>query len=529
MNGVKEEELTKDVEDVKTAEQIAVQETTQHEHKNRYSDESSYEDNSHVVHNDSKSKKVPIIIGILVFFIIIIGALLAVEYCGAPIVKVKGESVIELEYGSKYDDAGITAYTKFKDISDSIIIQNTVDISKVGTYDITYKVPYNNDYKVYTRKVIIKDTTVPTITLNGDENFELEFGKEYQEPGFKAEDGYDGNLTDKVKVKKIDTENGNYDMHYIVEDSSNNRAEKIRHIKITDSTPPVIKLNGNSYLAVAIGSKYEEQGATAKDNKDGDLSSKIVIEGNDIDTSKEGKYKVKYKVTDSNGNEAIVERTVAVGNSQATGVIYLTFDDGPSSTTTPKILDILKEKGVKATFFVINYKEGTTSEELLKREVEEGHAIGIHGYSHDYSKVYASVDDCFNNFKSLQDKIEKTTGVKSWIIRFPGGSSNTVSRKYCSGVVTNASKKLLEAGFKYYDWNVASGDSGDVKTKEGVYNNVTKGIKPGRNNIVLMHDFSGNNKTMEALPDIIDFGLKNGYEFEVITTDTEMITQKIQN
>lgn len=529
MNGIKEEEITKEVEKVNTEKQIVNSRTIQHKHKSEYNGEIINGHSSHVVHKDSKNKKIPIIIGLLVFFIIIIGAALAIEYLGAPIVKVKGESTIELEYGSKYDDAGITAYTKFKNISDSIIIQNPVDTSKIGTYDIEYKVPYKNDYKVYTRKVRIKDTTAPTITLNGDENFELEFGKEYQEPGFLAEDGYDGNLTDKVKVQKVDTENGNYDIHYVVEDSSKNKVEKIRHIKITDSTPPVIKLNGNSYLAISIGAKYEEQGATAKDNKDGDLSSKIIIEGNNIDTSKEGKYKVKYKVTDSNGNEAFAERTIAVGNSQATGVIYLTFDDGPSTTTTPKILDILKEKGVKATFFVINYKEGTTSEELLKREVQEGHAIGIHGYSHDYSKVYASVDDCFNNFKSLQDKIEKTTGVKSWVIRFPGGSSNTVSRKYCPGVVTNVSKKLLEAGFKYYDWNVASGDSGDVKTKEGVYNNVTKGIKPGRNNIVLMHDFNGNNKTMEALPDIIDFGLKNGYKFEVITTDTEMITQKIQN
>lgn len=526
MNGVKEN-YRNSVEEEEIAEQVAELKT--HEHTKEHTGRIGNEDDSYVIHNRAKSRKVPIIIGILVFFIIAIGVALAVEYLAAPIVKVKGESVIELEYGANYDDAGISAYTKFKDISDSIIVKNSVDSSKVGTYDITYKVPYRNDYKIYTRKVTIKDTTAPIITLNGDENFELEYGKEYQEPGFNAEDGYDGNITDKVKVEKVDTENGNYDIHYIIEDSSNNRAEKIRHIKITDSTPPVIKLKGNSYMTISIGAKYEEQGAIAKDNKDGDLSSKIIIEGNNIDTSKEGKYKVKYKITDSNGNEAIAERTIAVGNSQATGVIYLTFDDGPSTTTTPKILDILKEKGVKATFFVINYKEGSTSEELLKREVEEGHAIGIHGYSHDYSKVYASVDDCFNNFKSLQDKIEKTTGVKSWIIRFPGGSSNTVSKKYCAGVVTNASKKLLEAGFKYYDWNVLSGDSGDVKTKEGVYNNVTKGIKPGRNNVVLMHDFNGNNKTVEALPDIIDYGLKNGYKFEIITTDTEMVTQRIQN
>ena len=115
------------------------------------------------------------------------------------------------------------------------------------------------------------------------------------------------------------------------------------------------------------------------------------------------------------------------------------------------------------------------------------------------------------------------------ILRFPGGSSNTVSRKYCPGIMTKITEKVLSEGFKYYDWNVMSGDSGDVKTKEAVYANVTKGLKPGRDNIVLMHDFSGNNKTLEALPGIIDYGLANGYKFEVITTNTEMVRQKIQN
>ena len=229
----------------------------------------------------------------------------------------------------------------------------------------------------------------------------------------------------------------------------------------------------------------------------------------------------------SNGNTATEERKVIVSEKATTGIIYLTFDDGPSTTITPKILDVLKEKGVHATFFVINYNEAT--EHLVKREAEEGHAIGIHGYSHDYSKIYASVDVCYNNIKTLQEKIYKTTGIKTMILRFPGGSSNTVSRKYCPGIMTKITEKVLSEGFKYYDWNVMSGDSGDVKTKEAVYANVTKGLKPGRDNIVLMHDFSGNNKTLEALPEIIDYGLANGYKFEVITPNTEMVRQKIQN
>lgn len=500
MNGVQEKELQ---------ERISVESEFSKENKHK------------------KNKKIPIIIALLVLLIIAIATALIIQFHGKPIVQIKGEKTIELEYGSEYIDQGINAFTKFKNISNEVVVENNVDTSKVGSYTVTYKVPYLNKYDTYTRTVIIKDTTNPVITLKGDEHYKLEFGKEYEEPGFEATDGYDGDLTDKVIESKVDLENGNYDKHYVVEDSSRNKAEKIRHVEITDSTAPVIKIKGNSFISIATGGKYEEQGATATDNKDGDLTSKIKIEGNNFDTTKEGKYKVTYKVTDNNGNEATAIRTIAVGDSQATGVIYLTFDDGPSSNTTPKILDILKEKGVHATFFILNYNENTES--LVKREIAEGHAIGIHGYSHDYAKAYASVDACYENIKKLQDKILQTTGIKTMIVRFPGGSSNTISKRYCAGVMTQISQKILSEGFKYYDWNVASGDSGDVKTKEGVYNNVTKGIKPGRNNIVLMHDFSGNNKTVEALPDIIDFGLKNGYRFEVITTDTEMVTQKIQN
>lgn len=476
--------------------------------------------------SNKKNKKTIIITAILVIAIIGVIALLIKQFCGKPTFKMNGSETVELEYGSVYQDAGVNAYAKFHSLNDEVIVENNVDTSKLGTYQVIYKVPTGKGYDTYTRTVIVKDTTAPELVLNGDENDTVEFGKEYTDPGFKANDGYDGDITNNVTVTNNKLENGDIEYHYSVTDSSSNKAEKVRYVKVTDKTAPVLKLNGSSIINIKTGGTYTEQGATASDNKDGDLTNKITKEGN-VDTSKDGKYKVTYKVKDNNGNESSMERTILVGDSQATGVIYLTFDDGPSSNATPKILDTLKEKGVHATFFIINYSEA--NEHLVKREIEEGHAIGIHGYSHDYSVLYKSVDACYQNIIKLQDKIYQTTGKKVMITRFPGGSSNTVSRKYCPGVMTEISKKILAEGFKYFDWNVASGDSGDVKTADGVYKNVVNGIKPGRNNIVLMHDFSGNNKTVEALPRIIDYGLQNGYRFEVITTDTEMITQKIQN
>ena len=476
---------------------------------------------------EHKNKKMSIFkILILLFVILIVAVISSIYFLGVPIIKFKGEKVKNVEYGSIYNDEGIEAYAKFKNINDKIITESNVDTSKLGSYEVTYKIPFFNNYKTYTRAINVIDNQKPELTLTGDSNYQLIYGKEYEEPGFVAKDNYDGDITEKVIVNKVDIDENNYEIHYEVADSFGNKSEAIRHITIIDNVAPKITLNGNSVMSILINQTYTEQGAKASDNKDGDISNNIKIEGN-VDTSKEGTYIVTYTVSDSNGNVATEKRKVIVGTKNTTGVIYLTFDDGPSTSITPHILDVLKEKGVKATFFVINYSDANAY--LVKREVEEGHAVGIHGYSHDYSKIYKSVDVCYSNILNLQEKIYKTTGVKTNILRFPGGSSNTVSRKYCPGIMTAITKKVLDEGFKYYDWNVASGDSGDVNTKEAVYHNVTKGLKPGRNNIVLMHDFSGNKKTLEALPEIIDYGLANGYTFEVINTDTEMVTQRVQN
>ena len=209
------------------------------------------------------------------------------------------------------------------------------------------------------------------------------------------------------------------------------------------------------------------------------------------------------------------------------GVIWLTFDDGPSANITPKVLDILKKENIKATFFVINYSD--SNEHLIKRIVEEGHTIGIHGYSHEYSKIYKSKETFMNNVLTLQDRIFKSTGVKSMYIRFPGGSSNTVSRKYCKGIMTELTKEMLAKGFKYYDWNISSGDAGGAKNAKDVYKNVTKNLSKKRGNMVLMHDFGGNKKGLEALPEIIKYAKKEGYTFAKIDDDTPMYAQHVNN
>ena len=196
-------------------------------------------------------------------------------------------------------------------------------------------------------------------------------------------------------------------------------------------------------------------------------------------------------------------------------------------SSTPQILDILDKKGVKATFFIINYDEA--GEELVKREYESGHTVAIHGYSHTYSAIYQSVDTYINNITTLQEKINGSIGVSPTITRFPGGSSNTISRHYCSKIMTTLCYEMVGRGYTYFDWNVDSDDAGSAKTSDEVYSNVTSHLSKDKANVVLMHDFANNTKTIGALERIIDYGLENGYTFEAITPDTQMVTHTTNN
>lgn len=450
-----------------------------------------------------------------------------------PSVALIGDKVEKVSYKSEFIDSGITVKYYGQDITNQVVLSTNINTNELGEYEVKYKIPYIFGTYVYKRKAVVVDDMAPEIILEGDQEYKVSYKKKYKEPGYKAIDNYNGDVTDNIKVSFRIINDGETDVIYKVADSSGNKQEKIRKIYLVDDIKPTIDLIGDGTVILNIGEEYKEQGAKAQDEKDGDLTDRIEITG-DVNTNQEGTYSVKYSVKDNNGNVTIATREVMVGNIGKAnmnvgtpGVVYLTFDDGPSSNITPQILDILKEKGVKATFFVLDY--GQNTEHLIKRIVEEGHSIAIHGGSHDYATVYSSADSYLNGLDYMKEKIKNTTGVETRTIRFPGGSSNTVSRKYCEGVMSTLVRETLKRGYRYFDWNVASGDSGGVKTSEGVYNNVTQGLKNTRSNVVLMHDFSGNQKSVDALPGIIDFAKQNGYTFDRITDKTPMVTQNVQN
>lgn len=179
--------------------------------------------------------------------------------------------------------------------------------------------------------------------------------------------------------------------------------------------------------------------------------------------------------------------------------VYLTFDDGPGSSTN-EILDILAAYDVKATFFVVG-KTDENSKECYRRIVREGHTLAMHSYSHKYRQIYASEEAFAEDFRKLQEYLYEVTGVWCRYTRFPGGSSNSVSEVDMSVFID----WLDERGITYFDWNASAGDSapGGVSAEQ-VVSNCMKDIRKHDNVIVLLHDSGKKKTTVDALPELIE-------------------------
>ena len=205
-------------------------------------------------------------------------------------------------------------------------------------------------------------------------------------------------------------------------------------------------------------------------------------------------------------------------------VVYLTFDDGPGKYTQ-RLLDVLDKYNVKATFFVTNGKPAYQN--LIGKEAADGHTVAIHSASHEYSKIYQSLDAYFEDFDEMNDIIQQQTGEKTDLLRFPGGSSNTVSATYCYGIMSQLVCAVEAKGLRYCDWNVSSGDAGEVNSSSQVVNNVINGIKANNVSVVLQHDTR--EFSVDAVEEIIQWGLSEGYTFLPITDTTPMSHHKVNN
>lgn len=285
-----------------------------------------------------------------------------------------------------------------------------------------------------------------------------------------------------------------------------------------DNVPPVIELQGGDMMTIAVGDILEEPGIVVYDES----SVPTVSIESDVDVINEGEYRIKYVAIDESGNMTNKERTVRV--IRPTGRIYLTFDDGPSEYTTA-LLDVLNKYGVKATFFVTGYGD----DNLVRREYEEGHTVGLHTMSHDYGLVYSSLENYFADLDAVGERVRRVTGQQTKIIRFPGGSSNLVSRLYDDGqrIMSKLSSEVSKRGYVYFDWNIDSDDAGRSSTADEVYNNVIRALSAGGEYVVLQHDVKP--YSVDAVERIIKYGLENGYVFSKLRENSFTAHHGINN
>lgn len=194
-------------------------------------------------------------------------------------------------------------------------------------------------------------------------------------------------------------------------------------------------------------------------------------------------------------------------------ICFLTFDDGPSKNTL-KVLEVLKEQNIKATFFVVGEEIEASDEnkEILKEIAEQGHLIALHTYSHDYNKIYSSVGAFLADYERVFNLVEEITGQRLYMFRFPGGSYNPYVKRLRKEII----EEMQRRGFVYYDWNVSGNDSVGSPTLYSINKNIDKDLTRYQLPVVLLHDGKPNKLTAQNLAAIIESIRNKGYSFGVL-------------
>ena len=213
-------------------------------------------------------------------------------------------------------------------------------------------------------------------------------------------------------------------------------------------------------------------------------------------------------------NEEELERFNSIYKHQDNKRVFLTFDDGPSTSVTPYILDLLKEQNIKATFFVLGLKV-EANPDLVKREYDEGHFIANHGYSHKYGDIYSSSQAVLDEYNKTNDAIKNALGNENYnslVFRFPGGSSGGPYHD----IKQEAKELLKQNGIASVDWNALTNDAAGANTKEKIMENFYNTVQDKTSIVILMHDASDKILTYECLPEMIQYFKDNGYEFKTM-------------
>lgn len=467
------------------------------------------------------SKKGKLSIMTIVVIVIIVGAMLVRKK--DPIVFIDESPIIEVH--SNFDAANNIDSVKNGEKDDVTIDLNNFNKDQTGTYDIIYKI---RD-KSITLTIEVVDTKAPDFTvLEGS----IDLGMKL-DPNILVKDIVDDSKT-KVYIEEdiaFDQEK-DYEITVVVEDEFGNKRKKttILHVLPKDTQAPT--LNGVRDLRVKAGANIDLlSGISAKDNQDPNPT--ISVNTDQLNLNRPGKYSIIYQAVDRSGNKevkkAIIEvvENVEIGTSEQSNekIVYLTFDDGPSEVT-PKILKVLDQYHVKATFFVTGAYPKYAN--YIKIAHDKGHTIGMHTYGHNYTYLYSSVAAYYEDLNKIANLCEKQLGYEPKYIRFPGGGSNMISKKYSKGIMSKLTKDVVDRGYQYYDWNADSGDASGTLSAKKIVKNATQYLD--QNNIVLLcHDGYKKESTIEALPKIIEFYQSHGYTFKAIDDSSFVPHHHINN
>lgn len=430
--------------------------------------------------------------------------------CQAPF-RLNGLALITHEAGTPFSDPGFVAP------DDQVSVSGTVDPQIPGTYTLTYTWVQDEKTTTLKRVVNVIDRTPPQIVLDGELTQVVCPNAPYVESGVHVSDTVDSNVARSLRIRLE-----GHQVVYTATDASGNTATATRTLLRQDLEAPVMTFKGYDTMSVPLNTVFRDPGIRVSDNC-GDLSQRVIV-NQAVDPSTMGTYPVTYTVTDDGGNTVTLTREVTVIDEPET-VVYLTFDDGPSQNTKT-ILDALADYDVKATFFVV--KRSSRYDEQLIRAANEGHTIGLHTYSHDYDRIYSSVDAYLGDLQRISDHVEQLTGIRSLILRFPGGSSNRISA-FNPGIMTKVTAKVKALGYHYFDWNVSSGDGNSANSAEFITHRTLLGIKEGQVNVVLLHDGGGSEETALALTQILDYLVSINALILPITMETPVVQHDVQN
>ncbi len=468
-------------------------------------------------------------IALLVFLVTLLAASAVAMVLDAREVQFRmvGSHEITIPFGQPYEEPGCGAVTVGRLFGVGryqlpVTVRGTVDTNALGSYELEYSAQFLLRNYVCKRTVHVVDMDPPVITLESLEDYEPDWFTGYEEEGFSAWDAVDGDLTALVEREDLVDR-----IEYRVKDAAGNAAFAVRELPAV--APPELTLLGDEEMSVPASMSFEDPGFTAISGRGDDLSEYVKVEGEVIPYML-GDYELVYTLTNQAGEEISVTRTVTVTPLEVPPTIqpdertiYLTFDDGPGPYTE-QLLNLLAVYNVKATFFVTN--QYPDYEYLIAREYEDGHSVGIHSIQHDYYEIYANEQAFFSDFYATQAMIYRQTGVYTWLCRFPGGSSNTVSR-FNPGIMTRLTSSVRALGYQYFDWDVDSNDMGGTKTTLGVFENVTDGIAGRRSTIVLQHDVK--DYSVAAVEQIILWGIRNGYTFRALDLTSPPAHHPINN